>query len=98
MVPAVAVVTQAATTSVSSARTTADAVYAGLPANSGSPDSASGNADSTSGSSGHAQHQSTAVEQPAQLRSTALDFPASLQPATQPMHSGMTGPWSLSCA
>ena len=84
MAPAVAVVTQATTTSLSSARTTADAVYAGLPA-------ISGVADSTCGSSGHALHHSTAVEQPAELRSTAWNFPASLQPAAQPMHSDMPG-------
>ena len=98
MAPAGAVVTQATTTSLGSGGTTADAVYAGLPDNSGIADSASGGADST-GSNGHAQHQSTAVEQPAQLRSTALDFPASLQPAIQPVRSdmpGMNGPPSLS--
>ncbi len=80
MAQAVAVVTQATTSSLNSARTTADAVYAGLSDNSASTDS-------TSGSSGHAPHQSTAVEQPAELHSTALDFPASLQPASQPIHS-----------
>ncbi len=91
MAPAVAVVTQATTTSLSSAKTTADAVYAGLPDNSASADSTSGSAGSTPGSSGHAQHQSTAVEQPAQLRSNALDFPAGLQPTAQPMHRDMPG-------
>ncbi len=97
MAPAVAVVTQATTASLSSAKTTADAAYAGLPDNSkgdctsGGADSTSGGADSTPGSVGHAPHQSTAVEQPAQLRSTAFDFPAGLQPATQPTYSDMPG-------
>jgi len=88
MAPAVAVVSQATTTSLSSARTTADAVNAGLPA-------ISGVADSTCGSSSHALHHSSAVEQPAELRSTAWNFPASLQPAAQPIRSdvpGMNGP------
>ncbi len=96
MAPAVAVVTQATTTNISSEKTIADALYAGLPDKSASTDSTSGSAHSSSGSSGRASHQSTAVEQPAQLRSTALDFPASLQPASlqpasQPTHSEMPG-------